>query len=205
MLCGVLLCAMPLAGLAGCSKETASGSASAAAPAGAAKTAPGGQRPPSPGPVTAPAAVTEPPSGAQPSGAQPSGAQPSAPQPSVPPSSNDFEPFWQQFRTAFLSSDLEALARMTKFPVRALGETQGEPEKSLGRVEFPRLVRRLLTQDAGKTPTPESHAQYLRHLDHLPPDAVQGPTARVGDLRFALEPEGWRFVSAYLSDPARRE
>ena len=200
MLCGVLLCAMPLAGLAGCSKETASGSASAAAPAGAAKTAPGGQRPPSPGPVTAPAAVTEPPSGAQ-----PSGAQPSAPQPSVPPSSNDFEPFWQQFRTAFLSSDLEALARMTKFPVRALGETQGEPEKSLGRVEFPRLVRRLLTQDAGKTPTPESHAQYLRHLDHLPPDAVQGPTARVGDLRFALEPEGWRFVSAYLSDPARRE
>jgi len=195
MLCGVLLCAMPLAGVVGCSKDAPSSAAPAAAPADPAKTAPGGQRPPSTAPVTAPAAVTEPPSGEQPSGAQPSAT----------PSSNDFELFWQQFRTAFLASDLEALARMTKFPVRGLGETQGEPEKSLGRVEFPRLMRRLQTQDAGKTPTRESHAQYLRHLDRLPPDAVQGSTARIGDLKFALEPEGWRFVSAYLSDPARRE
>lgn len=102
-----------------------------------------------------------------------------------------------------LSSNLDVLARLTKFPVRGLSETDGVPEKALGRVEFPRLIRRLLAQDVGLAEAPESHSKYLRRLDQLPAGAVTGTTARVGALQFSREPEGWRFVSAYLSDPGK--
>lgn len=116
------------------------------------------------------------------------------------PSVKNFEAFWKQFRAALLVSDTDSLAKVTQFPLRALSDS--DPERSVDRAEFPRLVRRLLAQDTGlEVGGHESHLQLVKRLPRIPPDFVQGPTARVGDLQFAfLDPDGWRFESAWVND-----
>jgi hypothetical protein len=114
------------------------------------------------------------------------------------PTVKNFEAFWKPFRQALLASDLNALSKVTMFPVRALSDTY--PTRSVGRAEFPQLVRRLLAQDVGHFEGHESHLQLVKRHPRIPPDFVQGPTARVGDLQFWFAPEGWRFESAWVSD-----
>jgi hypothetical protein len=118
------------------------------------------------------------------------------------PTVKSFELFWKPFRTALLASDVSALAKMTRFPFRALSETDSEPEQAVQRAEFPRLVRRLLAQNTGlEVGGHESHLEYVKRLPRIHQDHLQGPTARVGDLQFAFfDPDGWRFESAYVSD-----
>jgi hypothetical protein len=118
------------------------------------------------------------------------------------PTVKSFEIFWKPFRTALLASDMTALAKMTRFPFRALSETDSEPEQAVQRAEFPRLVRRLLAQNTGlDVGEHESHLEYVKRLPRIHEDHLQGPTARVGDLQFAFfAPDGWRFESAYVSD-----
>ena len=101
----------------------------------------------------------------------------------------NFEAFWKPFRAALLASDTDALAKVTRFPLRALSDS--DPERSIDRTEFPRLVRRLLAQDTGlEVGGHESHLELVKRLP-----------ARVGDLQFAfLDPDGWRFESAWLND-----
>jgi hypothetical protein len=116
------------------------------------------------------------------------------------PTVKSFETFWKPFRAALLASDMETLAKATRFPFRALNDF--EPVRAVGRVEFPRLVRRLLAQDTGRqVGGHESHLEFLKRLPRIPPSFLQGPTARVGDLQFAFfEPDGWRFEGAWVSE-----
>jgi hypothetical protein len=117
------------------------------------------------------------------------------------PGVKSFEMFWRPFRKALLASDTSALATLTRFPFRALSETDSEPVRAVQPAEFPRLVRRLLAQNTGlDVGGHESHLEYVKRLPRIHEDHLQGPTARVGDLQFAyFEPDGWRFESAYLS------
>jgi hypothetical protein len=115
------------------------------------------------------------------------------------PTVKNFEAFWKRFRTALLDSDMDAVANVTMFPFRVLSD--GEPTRNVDPAEFPSLVRRLLAQDTGlHVGGHESHLQLVRRLPRILPDFVQGPTARIGDLQFWFNPEGWRFESAWLSD-----
>jgi hypothetical protein len=118
------------------------------------------------------------------------------------PTVKSFEVFWKPFRAALLASDTNALAKMTRFPFRALSETDSEPEHGVQQAEFPRLVRRLLAQNTGlEVGGHESHLEYVKRLPRIHEDHLQGPSARVGDLQFAFfERDGWRFESAYVSD-----
>jgi hypothetical protein len=116
------------------------------------------------------------------------------------PTVKNFEVFWKPFRAALLVADTDALAKVTRFPLRALSDS--DPERSVDRAEFRRLVRRLLAQDTGlEVGGHESLLELVKRLPRIPPDFVQGPTARVGDLQFAfLDPDGWRFESAWVND-----
>jgi hypothetical protein len=114
------------------------------------------------------------------------------------PTVKNFEAFWKPFRQALLASDMDALAEVTMFPLRALSDS--DPTRNVERAEFPRLVRRLLAQDVGHFKDHESHLRLVKRLPRIPPDFVQGPTARVGDLQFWFDPNGWRFESAWVSD-----
>jgi len=117
------------------------------------------------------------------------------------PSVKNFEVFWKPFRAAMLASDMDALAGMTQFPVQAFSETGSEPEQSIERANFPRLMRRMMAQNTGlDVGGHESHLEFAKRLHRIAPSLVQGPTARVGDLQFVfLDGDGWRFQSAYVS------
>ena len=111
----------------------------------------------------------------------------------------NFEAFWKPFREALLASDTNALAKLTAVPFRALSES--DPTRNVDRAEFPRLVKRLMAQNTGLADDHESHLELVKRLHRIPPSLVQGATARVGDLEFAfLDPDGWRFTSAWVSD-----
>jgi hypothetical protein len=115
------------------------------------------------------------------------------------PTVKNFEAFWKPFRKALLDSDMAAVANVTMFPFRVLSD--GEPTRNVDPAEFPSLVRRLLAQDTGlHVGGHEPHLQLVKRLPRILPDFVQGPTARIGDLQFWFNPEGWRFESAWLSE-----
>jgi hypothetical protein len=115
------------------------------------------------------------------------------------PTVKNFEAFWKPFRKALLDSDMDAVAKVTMFPFRVLSD--GEPTRNVDPAAFPSLVGRLLAQDTGlHVGGHESHLQLVKRLPRILPDFVQGPTARIGDLQFWFNPEGWRFESAWLSD-----
>jgi hypothetical protein len=115
------------------------------------------------------------------------------------PTVKNFEEFWKPFRAALLASDADAVAKVTRFPFRALSDS--DPERAVERAEFPRLVRRLMAQDTGLQDGHESHLEFAKRLHRIPASFLQGPTARVGDLQFAfLDPDGWRFDSAWVND-----
>jgi hypothetical protein len=115
------------------------------------------------------------------------------------PTVKNFEEFWKPFRLALLASDTDAVAKVTRFPFRALSDS--DPEQAIERTEFPRLVRRLMAQNTGLQDDHESHVDLVKRLHRIPASFLQGATARVGDLQFALfEPDGWRFDSAWVND-----
>jgi hypothetical protein len=117
------------------------------------------------------------------------------------PTVKSFELFWKPFRAALLASDMSTLAKMTRFPLRALSETDSAPEQAVQQAQFPRLVQRLRVQNTGlEVGGHESHLEYVKRLPRIHEGHLQGPTARVGDLQFAFfDPDGWCFESAYVS------
>jgi hypothetical protein len=115
------------------------------------------------------------------------------------PTVKNFEEFWKPFRLALLAFDTDAMSRVTRFPFRVLSDS--DPERVIERAEFPRLMRRLMAQDTGLQDDHESHLALVKRLHRIPPSLLQGPTARVGDLQFALfDPDGWRFESVWVND-----
>jgi hypothetical protein len=115
------------------------------------------------------------------------------------PGVKSFEMFWKPFRAALLASDTDAVAKVTRFPFRVLSDS--DPERAVGRAEFPRLVQRLMAQNTGLQDGHESHLEFAKRLHRIPASFLQGPTARVGDLQFAFfDPDGWRFDSAWVND-----
>ena len=113
---------------------------------------------------------------------------------------NDFTVYWGELRSALLGGDAEAVARLARFPFAVRGEADDDPVRHVERPAFPAILRQLLARDVGLSPEPEPLSQYLKRMNAAPPGAVSGTTARVASLQFALGPDGWRLVGAYLED-----
>lgn len=133
-----------------------------------------------------------------------SATRPATPDPgaaaNAPPKAkqNDFGVYWGELRSALLSGDAEAAARLATFPFAVRGEADDDPVRHVERPAFPATLRQLLARDVGLSPEPEPLSQYLKRMNAAPPGAVSGTTARVASLQFALGSDGWRLVGAYL-------
>ena len=92
------------------------------------------------------------------------------------------------------------MARLARFPFAVRGEADDDPVRHVERPAFPAILRQLLARDVGLSPEPEPLSQYLTRMSTAPSGAVSGTTARVASLQFALGPDGWRLVGAYLED-----
>lgn len=112
----------------------------------------------------------------------------------------DFNSYWRELRSALLAANAESVARLTKFPFTVRGELDDDPVRAIERPAFPAMLRQLLAQDVGLSPEPEPLSHYLKRVETVPPSAVAGATARVAGMQFALGPDGWRFVGAYLGE-----
>jgi hypothetical protein len=147
--------------------------------------------------ATQPAAVT--PSGVTPTSASSALAgSTTASHPAV--GQTDFVAYWHELRRALSSANSEAVAQLAEFPFTVRGEMDSDPVQRIERGAFPDVLRRLLAQDVGLSPKPESLSQYLARTPDPPANALQGRTARVATMEFELLPGGWRFVGAYLGD-----
>jgi hypothetical protein len=113
--------------------------------------------------------------------------------------SEPFEIFWSAFRRAMLDEDLETLAQLTRFPISARGTLDDDAIRPVSRRKLGTLVRTLMKQPVAAPGKPQTHKQYLQAQELPPSDALEssGDHARVGDLVFDLEGNGWRWTEAY--------
>jgi hypothetical protein len=128
---------------------------------------------------------------------------PPADQPAADSQANqEFPAFWGRFRSAVLRDDTAAVATMTQFPLEVRGETDDDPPRRIGRDEFDRTLRRLLLQDSGARPEPETVRVFLQRQEEAGAGSVEsdGNAARVGDFVFERDPGGWHLVRVYLRE-----
>jgi len=112
----------------------------------------------------------------------------------------DFSAYWRDLRAALLSADSESASRLAEFPFAVRGEMDDDPVRQIERAGFADILRKLLAQDVGLSAEPEPLSRYLQRFPSPPADAVTGTTARIASMQFALRPEGWRMVGAYLAE-----
>jgi hypothetical protein len=113
-----------------------------------------------------------------------------------------FRSFWIQFRTAALSGDSGKVAALTYFPFETRGTLDDSPVQKVGRVEFDRLLGRLLEQDPGLRPEPETMRALLERTTAVEDREVVegGKTARLGTFVFRRVDGAWRFTRAYVEE-----
>lgn len=113
-----------------------------------------------------------------------------------------FQEFWRQFRRAALAGDKEELATLTRFPFRTRGTLDTDSTVAYDRPAFLVVVDRLLEQDSGMRPEPETMRDLINRTDSVTTRFLGdgGPTARIGAFVFERGPDGWRFARAYIDE-----
>jgi hypothetical protein len=122
----------------------------------------------------------------------------------------EFRAFWAAFRGAALAGDTVRVARLTRFPFRTRGTSDGDPVRQVARARFAALfVGPLLDSDPGLAAAPETMRALIERTS-VPDDRAVDPgglRARVGDFVFERQRrsarsavERWRFVMAYVDD-----
>jgi hypothetical protein len=114
----------------------------------------------------------------------------------------DFQGFWSDFRTATLANDLGRIMAMTRFPFRTRGPMDDDPVVSHGKDGFAKLWEKLLLQDPGLRPEPETVRQLIQRKVRISA-AEHGrgaSTARVAGLVFERVNGRWFFTRAYVEE-----
>lgn len=111
-----------------------------------------------------------------------------------------FDAFWPGFRRAALAGDTAALAAMADIPFRARGPLDDDPVVEYDRAAFVALLPLLLAADPGLSSRPSTMRALIESASAVPPGAVDGDEARVGEFVFTRRGGRWRFSRAYLPD-----
>jgi hypothetical protein len=109
----------------------------------------------------------------------------------------DFPGFWTQFRRAVLADDMPRVMSMARLPVEVRGPMDGDPVEHLGKEQFPAAFHRLLEQDAGMRPEPETLRAYVQRRAA---ERAAAGTARVANLAFEQVDGRWWLVRMYRAE-----
>lgn len=109
------------------------------------------------------------------------------------------EEFWAAFRKAVASKDYNTLAALTEFPFKTRGQLDSDPVVNRDRAAFLGMVDRLLDQDPGTKPEPETMRDLIGRTAVVRASA-DGNSAKVGAFEFAKVRGRWRFTSAYVDE-----
>jgi hypothetical protein len=117
----------------------------------------------------------------------------------------EFQKFWSEFRTAALVNDKAKIASMAQFPFRTRGTDDSDPIMKHNKKAFFRIWDRLLAQDPGLSPEPDTTRRLLERKTSITSQDVtisgKRSSARVGNLVFTKVQGKWLFTFAYLDEP----
>ena len=113
--------------------------------------------------------------------------------------SQTIEEFWGAFRKAVASKDHNALATLCEFPFKTRGPLDRDPVVDRDRAAFLGMIDRLLNQDPGLRPEPETMRDLIGRTAVLRPSS-DGSSARLGAFVFGRIQGRWRFTMAYLDE-----
>jgi hypothetical protein len=115
---------------------------------------------------------------------------------------DDAQRYWKSFRDAAIRGKSDIVANLSTFPFEVRGTLDESPTRRLPRAEFLKVWPRLLRSDPGLTPTPTTMKAFVKHSSRLEETSCTtgSDQFRVGNWLFKLQPEGWRFVTAFVDD-----
>ncbi len=110
--------------------------------------------------------------------------------------------YWKTFRVAALKNNPALVADLSRFPFHLRGSLDDSEMRELARQDFIKVFPKLLKTDPGLSPTPSTMRAFARATTKLSPSFcnASGNQVRVRTWVFELEPEGWRFVQAFVED-----
>lgn len=113
--------------------------------------------------------------------------------------------FWNKFRHAALTGEVEKIASMTRFPLWVRGVVDSDPVMYYGRKDFPLIWRRLLDQQVVSSDNDQVEVktmlQVLREKKWIRPKDLQSPSImRVELFRFEKVKDRWRMTRCYLEE-----
>jgi hypothetical protein len=114
----------------------------------------------------------------------------------------DFQGFWNGFRAAVLANDQQKVAALTQFPFKTRGVMDGDPVVSHESAGFLILWDKLLTQDPGLKPEPETMRQFIQRKTRIAATDLgrTGSTARIASFVFQKVNDRWLFTMAYVEE-----
>ena len=114
----------------------------------------------------------------------------------------DFQGFWSGFRAAALAGDQQKVAAMTQFPFKTRGVMDSDPVVSHDRAGFLKLWDKLLEQDPGLKPEPETMRQFIQRKTQIVAADLgrTGSTARIASFVFQKVNDRWLFTMAYVEE-----
>lgn len=118
-----------------------------------------------------------------------------------PDSSNDkFTDFWKGFRKAVLGFDTAQIIAQTEFPFLTRGSLDSDPTIEYSKKKFVRVFSAFLQQYNGLDMEGGNELDIIKKTEVPKKDDVQNDYARIGDLVFNKQDNGWKLVFAYLND-----
>lgn len=128
-------------------------------------------------------------------------AAPNASKSMTAPTATGFQPFWAAFRKAALANDMVAVAGMTSFPLKAKGELDDAPVKTITRAAFPLLFAAILKEDANVRGFQGTTLDFIRANPAFPAGKLDGGGhQQLGDLVFGQGSGGWNLAMVYQPD-----
>lgn len=117
------------------------------------------------------------------------------------PQSNDFQNFWNEFRTAVMNNDTAKVAMLTRFPFETRGEMDWDPVIERDKEWFLKTYQELLNHDPGLPQPPRTMRAFIEHSSQVTSkDIVVGDWARLGDFEFRRIDGKWWFTFAYFEN-----
>jgi hypothetical protein len=115
-----------------------------------------------------------------------------------------FPEFWVKFRAAVLKRDTSRIMEMTEFPFYSRGSLDSDPDIEYSTRDFFIVYNIYLKQWSGQLIGNEGTSEFeeIRKMDSVKKTNVTKDYARMGDLVFNKTQNGWKLVSAYLTDDA---
>lgn len=113
---------------------------------------------------------------------------------------DEFQSFWDNFRTAVLANNKQYVINSIKFPFKVMGTLDDDSTQLIEKSGFDSFYSKILSADTGLNAKPESMSQFIERNQRVDKSWVTGDEAIVGNFRFIRIAGSWYFIAASVDD-----